>query len=155
MGAVTDALVEEATRRSGLVWVRPDGSAREHPVWQVWHEGASYVVTGGAEQPVPVTARAVVVVRSRARQGDRLVEWVADVVAVEPGSEEWERVVPVLSAARLNAPDGEEQPRRWARESTVLRLRPTGEVLRVGDGDRAAPPLPSPATTGPGSRPGR
>lgn len=150
---MSDALVEEATRRSGLVWVRPDGSRREHPVWQVWHEGASYVVTGGREQPLPRTSRAVVVVRSRARQGDRLLEWVADVDVVAAYGEEWERVVPVLSAARLNAPDGEEQPQRWARESTVLRLRPTGELLPAGDGDGAAVPAPTPATTGPASGP--
>ncbi len=145
----TPGLVEEATRKSGLVWLRPDGSDREHPVWQVWHEGASYLVTGGAEQPLPPLTRAVVVVRSRARQGDRLVEWVAAVTPVQPGGEEWERVVPVLHAARLNAPDGEEQPRRWARESTVLRLAPTGELLEVGDALRAAPPVPTPAASGP------
>lgn len=136
------ALIEEATRRSGLVWLRPDGGEREHPVWQVWHQAASYLVTGGAEQPVPACRRAVVVVRSRARQADRVAEWVADVEAVEPGTPEWDAVVPVLHAARLNAPDGELQPARWARESTVLRLRPTGELLPIGDGPRAAPPVP-------------
>lgn len=150
------ALVEEATRRSGLVWVRPEGSAREHPVWHVWHDGACWLVIGGAEQSLPPCDRAVVVVRSRARQGDRLLEWAADVRAVPAGSDAWEGVVPLLHGARLNATDGEQQPDRWARESTLLRLVPTGELLPVGDGARTAPPLPTPATSGPTAlEPGR
>lgn len=114
----------EATRRSGLVWVRPEGSDREHPVWHVWHDGCAYVVTGGREQPFPPCERAVVVVRSRARQGDRAAEWPADVAAVEVGSAEWDAVVPLLHEGRLNATDGEQQPARWARECAVLRLAP-------------------------------
>lgn len=47
------ALVEEATKKSGLVWVRgPGGSSRA--LWHVWHEGAACVVGDGAgEQPLP------------------------------------------------------------------------------------------------------
>lgn len=123
-------LVEEATRRSALVWVTPDGAAAPRPVWHVWHDGCAYVVVGGLEQSLPgaaEAARAVVAVRSRERRGGLLVQWVAGVEVVEPGSAQWQQVVPVLHAARLNAPDGEEQPQRWARESTVLRLSPTGE----------------------------
>lgn len=139
-----DPVVAEATRKSGLVWVRPDGSDRDHPVWHVWAGDRAYVVTGGLEQPLPACERALVVVRSRARQGDRLVQWVADVGRVDPAGEEWAAAVRLLHAERLNAPDGEEQPQRWARESTVLRLVPTGEQAPVGDGDLAAVPV-SPA----------
>ena len=126
------ALVEEATRRSSVVWVaRGDAPARA--LWHVWHEGCAYVVTGGLEQDLPGDAdRATVVVRSRERRSGVVVEWTADVGAVAPGTAEWDAVVPVLHAARLNAPDGEQQPQRWARESTVLRLRPTGEHRRPG-----------------------
>lgn len=128
-----DPLVEEATRRSGLVWVVPDGSAREHPVWHVWHDGRMFVVTGGREQPLPDgLTSAVVAVRSRARQADRLVQWRAGVAQVPPGSALWDEVVPLLHAKRLNAPDGEEQPARWARESVVLAFTPTGETVPVG-----------------------
>ena len=67
--------------------------------------------------------------RSRARQGDRLVQWVARVEEVPPGAEGYDDAVRRLHAERLNAPDGEEQPQRWARESRVLRLVPTGETL--------------------------
>jgi hypothetical protein len=126
------ALIEEATKRSAVVWVT--GSGRAHPVWHVWRDGSAYVVTGGLEQPLPDVApggRAVVVVRSKAKQNDRLVQWVADVSVVDPGTPEWDEIVPLLHAKRLNPPDGEEQPQRWARESVVLRLTPTGETVPV------------------------
>ena len=134
-------LIEEATRRSGVVWVTPDGSERAHPVWHLWHDGAMYVVTGGLEQPLPAADRARVTVRSKDRQADRLVTWVADVVPVPPDSELWAEVVPLLHANRLNAPDGEEQPLRWARESVVLRFRPTGETVPIAHDSYAASPL--------------
>ena len=142
-GGVAQRLIEEATRRSGLVWVRGDGG--EQPVWHVWHDGAALVVTGGLEQPFPRGQgpggdRVVVAVRSRARQGDRLVQWVADVVEVPPGGQAYDDAVRRLHAERLNAPDGEEQPRRWARESRVLRLQPTGQVLAVPRDERPAVP---------------
>ena len=131
---VVPALVEEATRRSAVVWVTPDGADRAFPVWHLWHEGRAYVVTGGLEQPLPGGAtaqRAVVLVRSKAKQNDRLVQWVADVDPVLPGTPEWDEVVPLLHAKRLNPPDGDAQPARWARESVVLRLTPTGELVPV------------------------
>ena len=132
---VVPALVEEATRRSAVVCIAPDGADRAVPVWHLWHEGRAYVVTGGLEQPLPGGAalrRAVVVVRSKAKQNDRLVQWVADVEQVLPGTPLWDEVVPLLHAKRLNPPDGDAQPARWARESVVLRLTPTGELVPVG-----------------------
>jgi hypothetical protein len=126
------ALVEEATRRSNVVWVSLDGGPAR-AVWHVWHEGCAYLVTGGQEQQLPgaPSARtAVVVVRSRERRSGVVVEWAADVERLQPGTPEWEHVAPVLAAARLNAPDGGQQPLRWARESAVLRLRPTGQARR-------------------------
>ena len=140
-------LVEEATRKSSVVWVTPEGTARAHPVWHLWHDGAMYVVTGGLEQPLPAVARAAVAVRSKDRQADRLVEWVALVEPVQPGTPLWDEVVPLLHAKRLNAPDGDEQPVRWARESTVLRFVPTGETLPIDGDARNAAPVGSPATT--------
>lgn len=138
---MSSGVVAEATRRSGLVWV--DGQ----PVWHVWHDGAAWVVTGGLEQRLTVGPTAVVDVRSRDRQADLLVRWVADVSDVAPGSDEWEAVVPLLRAARLHAPDGAAAPERWARESRVLRLAPTGEELAIGEEERVA------TTRAPGERP--
>lgn len=47
------ALVEEATKKSGLIWVEgPGGPARA--LWHVWHEGAACLVGDGpGEQPLP------------------------------------------------------------------------------------------------------
>jgi len=151
VSAVTLALVDEATRRSRLVWVSPQGASRAMPVWHLWHDGRAYVVTGGSEQPLPAgleAGRAVVGVRGGKDSREALlVRWVALVSRVEPGSAEWERVVPLLHAQRLNAPDGEQQPARWLRESTVLVLTPTGELVPLPDSSGAAPPVPTPATT--------
>ena len=122
------ALVEEATRRSAVLWVRGEDGT-EQALWHLWHQGAAYVVTGGLEQPWPGGAGPVLVtVRSRERQAGQVVRWRAAVEQLVPGSAGWEEVVPLLHAQRLNAPDGLRQPERWARESRVLRLLPDGEA---------------------------
>ena len=100
-------------------------------MWHLWHEDALWLVCGGIEQELPdaeLATSAVVTVRSKASQNDQVVSWVAAVSPVLPGSQEWQVAVPLLHDKRLNAPDGEQQPKRWARESLVLRLTPTGEV---------------------------
>ena len=130
----TEALVAEACAKSALVWLRAPGGQRAHAAWHVWADGAVCLVTGGAEQHLtggPDLAdgsEVDVLVRSK-DNGSRLVAFCAVVSGVEPGTPEWDSVAPLLHAKRLNAPDGEEQPARWARESRVLRLVPTGQVL--------------------------
>ncbi|MEV7018987.1 hypothetical protein [Streptomyces sp. NPDC093991] len=157
------ALIEEATKKSGLIWVEgPDVPVR--PLWHVWHEGAACVVGDGpGEQPLTGLAdgvRAEVTVRSKDK-GGRLVTWTAAVRELASGSEEWTAAVDGLKGKRLNAPDGEAMPQRWARECRVLRLEPTGATAALPDGDLAAVPPPTPATTrtsapaGPPRRPGR
>lgn len=147
------ALVAEACRRSSMLWLRPHGSRRAHAAWHVWHTGAAYVVHGGSEQRLPELLGVdpvEVTVRSK-DDGGRLVTWHAAATAVEPTDGEWEAVVAALHAARLNAPDGEEQPARWARESHVVRLGPRGPLAEqpgaMPTSSHAAPPPPSPATT--------
>ncbi len=144
------ALVEEATKKSGLVWVKgPAGPSRA--LWHVWHEGAAVLVGDGpGEQPLPGLAEgaeAEVTVRSKDK-GGRLVTWPATVVELAPHSPEWEAAVAELKGKRLNAPDGEAMPERWARECRVVRLVPhAGETRALPDGSLSAPPLPTPATT--------
>ncbi|MFE9686283.1 hypothetical protein ACFYXC_09670 [Streptomyces sp. NPDC002701] len=153
------ALVEEATKKSGLIWVRgagvPSLDARgpgepARPLWHVWHEGAVCVVGDGpGEQPLAglVDGReAVVTVRSKDK-GGRLVSWSATVVELAPGSEAWGAAVGELKGKRLNAPDGEAMTERWERECRVLRLEPTGVTASLPDGSLAAVPVPTSATT--------
>jgi hypothetical protein len=148
--AAIAALVDEATKRAGLVWVRPAGEHRRaQPVWHLWHDGSAYVLTGGLEQELPPLAdRAYVTVPSKDK-GSRLVTWVADVAVVVPDSDEWIALVPQLLGKRLNLPDGEAAPQRWARECVLYRLTPTGDVTETPDEPsthaHAVPPPPTPA----------
>ncbi|MEU6810280.1 hypothetical protein ABZ920_15060 [Streptomyces sp. NPDC046831] len=143
------ALVEEATKKSGLIWVKgPAGPARA--LWHVWHEGAACLVGDGpGEQPLPGLAdgaEAEVTVRSKDK-GGRLVVWTARVVELAPDSEAWQAAVADLKGKRLNAPDGEAITQRWARECRVLRLEPEGTTHPLPEGSLAAAPVPTPATT--------
>jgi hypothetical protein len=150
------ALIEEACKKSGLIWVAVPG-ARDRAAWHVWHEqdgsSAVYVVVGGGEQSLPGLADGLTVrvtVRSKDK-GGRLVAWPGLVSRITPGSAEWGAVVPALHAKRLNAHDGEAQPERWAANSAIFRIRPLGEVFegpgRYATASGAAPVPPSPATT--------
>ncbi|MEU1230899.1 hypothetical protein [Streptomyces sp. NPDC005828] len=145
---LTGALVEEATKKSGLVWVRGTGPARA--LWHVWHDGAAHVVGDGpGEQPLPGLVdggTAEVTVRSKDK-GGRLVAWTAAVREVSPGTEEWDAAVAELKGKRLNAPDGEAMPERWARECRVVRLDPRASTTELPDGSLAAVPLPTAANT--------
>ncbi|WP_329161024.1 hypothetical protein OHB49_16025 [Streptomyces sp. NBC_01717] len=143
------ALVEEATKKSGLIWVRGTGPARA--LWHTWHEGAAHLVGDGpGEQPLPAGltdgSAAEVTVRSKDK-GGRLVAWTAAVTELAPHSEEWEAAVAELKGKRLNAPDAEQMTERWARECRVLRLTPGSFRTDLPDASHAAPPLPTPATT--------
>ncbi|MGW3110210.1 hypothetical protein [Streptomyces sp. NPDC001091] len=144
------ALIEEATKKSGLIWVRGAEAPAARPLWHVWHDGAACLVGDGpGEQPLPALTdggAAEVAVRSKDK-GGRLVTWPATAHRLTPGSAEWEAAVAELKGKRLNAPGGEEIAARWARECTVLRLVPTGAVAPPPTGSLAEPPLPTPATT--------
>jgi hypothetical protein len=150
------ALVDEAAKRSGLIWVRASGSPEPaRPLWHVWQDGVAYVLTGGIEQPMPAGldvpgAQAEITLRSKDK-GSRLVTVEAAVSRVGAGSPDWDALVPALTAKRLNSPDGEQAPVRWARECVLLRLTPTGEYVETPDdrstGSHAAPPPATNATT--------
>ncbi|MEU2796273.1 MULTISPECIES: hypothetical protein [unclassified Streptomyces] len=148
-GLLERALAEEATKKSGLVWVRCSGPARA--VWHVWHEGGALLVGGGpGEQPLPEGladgGTAEVTVRSKDK-GGRIVAWSAAVRFLAPRSEEWEAAVAELKGKRLNAPDAEAMPERWARTCTVVRLTPRSVSTALPDSSLAAVPMPTAATT--------
>ncbi|MGA5818966.1 hypothetical protein ACPC54_14045 [Kitasatospora sp. NPDC094028] len=147
------ALLEEAAKKSGLLWVRADGEGQSRALWHAWHDGAVVVVGGGGEQPLHGLAAgrgAEVTVRSKDK-GGRLTGWSARVSELAPNSEAWLGAVEELKGKRLNAPDTDAITERWARECRVLRLEPVGALgERPGampDGSHAAVPMPTPATT--------
>ena len=141
------ALVEEATKKSGLVWV--NGRA----LWHAWTEGAMVVVGGPGEQPLPGLAdggAAEVTVRSKDK-GGRLVSWRAAVALLAPDSAAWRAAAAELKGKRLNSPHGEAVTEHWARECSVFRLTPQGEPFEhpgaMPSGSGAAAPVPTTATT--------
>ncbi|MEU8954345.1 hypothetical protein AB0C93_08575 [Streptomyces sp. NPDC048518] len=143
------ALVEEATKKSGLIWVQGENSPAR-ALWHVWHEGAAHVVGDGpGEQPLPGLVdggSAEVTVRSKDK-GGRLVAWTARVSELAPGSEEWEAAVAELKGKRLNAPDAERVTVRWAEQCRVVRLTPRDVATSLPSESLAAAPLPTGATT--------
>ncbi|MFB7645107.1 hypothetical protein CG740_11470 [Streptomyces sp. CB01201] len=144
------ALVEEATKKSGLIWVRGTGGSAERALWHAWLDGAAYVVGGGpGEQPLDGLAdggTATVTVRSKDK-GGRLVAWTASVSEIPAGSEAWDTAVAELKGKRLNAHDGEAMPARWAAECRLVRLEPLGSLEAAPDSSLAAAPVPTSATT--------
>ena len=152
-GLLAQALVEEACRKSALVWLQAAGASHPVAAWHVFTGGAVHVVGGGLEQELPPLAdgdQVEVTVRSK-DTGGRLLRFLATATRVLPGTAGWEAAVPDLHAKRLNPPDGEAQPARWAAESTVIRLDPTGRLLEapghLSHRSHAAEPPGSPATT--------
>ena len=147
------ALVDEAGRKSSVLWVSVPGNAQPLGAWHAWVDGAAVVVHEGDEQKLPglrLTDRVELVLRSKDTAA-LLVRVPARVVPLEPGTAAWDAAAGALHAARQSAPDGEAQPDRWATASLITRLEPTGDATEAPGGydqaDRRAAPVPSPATT--------
>ncbi len=145
-------LIDEATKKSGLVWVATKGGTPS-AVWLLWHAGAAYLLTGPGEQSCPGlddSATALVTVRSKDK-GPRLLTWEADVTELSAGSDEWSAIAPLLLAKRLNLPDLSTAADRWAAQCRIHALTPTGVLTEAPDslptGSLATPPPPSPAAT--------
>ena len=136
-GAVPPALVAEATKRAGLIWITVPGAARPRAAWHAWQDGAAYVLTGPGEQAVPgldAAREAVVTVPSK-DTGGQLLTWTAAVTRVDPDSPGWAGVIGALLAGRLNParePGGESPALRWARTGQVYRLSPSESSATEG-----------------------
>jgi hypothetical protein len=147
----TDVLVVEAMKKSSLAWISAAGNPAT-AVWLTWIDGAACLVHGGGEQVVPGLPDVdECLVTVRGDSGGRIVTWKATVRNVEPGTPEWDELVPQLVAKRLNLDDASDAPERWASTATVSRLVPDGAPPEAGatlpaDGQREQP-RPSGATT--------
>jgi hypothetical protein len=127
-GADRLALIAEATKRAGLIWITVPGQPRPHPVWHIWRD-AAYVLTGPGEQDVPGLAAAgqVTVEVPSKDTGGSLVRWTAQVTRVDPGSATWPEIIGALLTGRLNEPVSAGPPsvaQRWAHTGSVYRLAP-------------------------------
>lgn len=158
--AFTTALIAELGKKTGVCWLRyDDGTVHQgatlpsRPAWHVWYDDALHVVAGGDEQPLPwleEADRVEVTMRSK-ESGGRLMTWVGRVSVVSPTDDAWDDVTTALVADRLNLEDLSTAKDTWARDSVVMRIDPTGELLEqpgsLSDEQHAAPPAATPATT--------
>jgi hypothetical protein len=149
------ALIDEAMKKSGLVWIDVGAGPIAQSVWYVWLDGAAYLLTGHGEQPDAglATASAVTVSARSKETRTLLVEWVGTPNRVPPDDPDWDEVTAALAKARLNLPDPASAPDRWAQDPSiaVYRLVPTGPLTaapgRFSDSSRRATPVPTGATT--------
>lgn len=155
MDAAVETQIDEAMKKTGLVWVRASGPGRRAiGMWHLWQDGNVYLLTGGIEQPVPdgLQSGGSAHVTARAKDKNaRVLSFEASVDTVAPGSDDWQTITAALVPKRLNLPDGEAAPERWARECTVWRLRPTGHIDETAEdpqtASHASAPPPSRART--------
>jgi hypothetical protein len=151
----TTALVDEAMKRSGLVWLRWSDPPRTQAFWHSWLEGRAYLLTGAGEQPDPNLSedeRVEVIVRSK-DNAQRLVAFSASATRLEPRDDDWKAATSSLASTRLNLADSTHAPQRWATDeaTTIYRLAPDEQLLqRPGsypDESGRATPVRTPATT--------
>lgn len=143
-------LVDEAMKKAAVAWVAV-GDRAAVALWCAPLDGVLYVVTGPGEQSAPGLPEAVTAaVTLRGDHGGQVVTWPAEVTRVDPGSEQWAAVAPLVAAKRLNAPGSTaDLVSRWATECALHQLAPAGAPLAAGatlpDGALAAPPRETPA----------
>jgi hypothetical protein len=148
------ALIDEAMKKSGLVWLDVGSGPIAQAMWYVWLDGAAYVLTGAGEQPDPGLSAASVCVLARSKETrSRLVEWTGSAARLDPTDDGWDEVAAALAKARLNLPDPATAPQRWAADPAIaiFRIAPIGPLTEApgsypDTGGRAAP-VPTPATT--------
>ena len=123
-GATALALVEEALRKSSVLWLALPSSAVPRIAWHIWLDGAAYVVHEGIEQRLPGLddlSQVEISVRSKDK-GTLLARRIVRVEPVPPDDPGWPAAVAALHAHRQSPPDGSDQPARWAAHSRVTRL---------------------------------
>lgn len=126
-------LIADLAKKSGLVWI--SYARHTHAVWHEWVGDAVCVVAGGTEQPLPdIEKHQTVTLSLRSKASRALVAQAeAAVEVITPESEHWVSVTETLKSGRLNIVDADHAIERWGRESVVVRLVPTGEVIFAED----------------------
>jgi hypothetical protein len=144
-------LVDEAIKKAAVVWVSAGGGTPGVGLWCVPYDGSLFIVSGAGEQSAPALADAsTATVAMRGDHGGHVVTWPAAVTRVEPGTEQWATVAPLVAAKRLNARGStDDVVERWARECVLHQLTPSGPPIEAGDSlpqdAQAAAPRPTPA----------
>ena len=122
------ALVDEALKKAGLVWIGLAGTGPDRAYWYAWQGGKLYLLTGGDEQPDPGwTERAQVDVLVRSKETtERLVVFRATVTLGLATDGDWVDATAELAKQRLNLTDADHAAERWAdiHRHRVYRLTP-------------------------------
>jgi hypothetical protein len=148
------ALVDEAMKKSGLIWVTTPAMPSGRAFWHAWLAPTAYLLTGPGEQPDPdwpEGSPVSVLVRSK-DNAHRLVSWDAIITRVDPADDDWDAATAALVAGRLNLRESQTAPARWAEGGAlVYRLQPAGTLgERPGtysDASHREAPVPTTATT--------
>ena len=132
------ALIDQACRRSAVVWVRPFDEGRPRLAWHTWDGSAVLLVHGPGEQRVPPLGEVAEVVVPSKQTGARLVTFAARVEIVVADTPQWQQAATALAAVRLNGVGPAGQLAAWQARCQVIRLVPW-TVLAAGPGGAAAP----------------
>jgi hypothetical protein len=151
------ALVDEALKKSGLIWIRTASSPGGRAVWHAWIDGCVYLVTGGDEQPDPgldSAGETTIVIRSK-ETTSRLVTLEATVELLTAAAPDWDSATAELAKIRLNLYDSSGAAARWRSDPAyrLYRLRPVGPLVEgpgayLRESHRAAPVATTATTAG-------
>lgn len=126
-GPEMDKAVQEALKKSTIVWLRwTDGSGanRTMPVWFIQDKEKLFVISGERQQTIPGVARmrrCDVVARWKGRNAQ--VAEIPAAVRVLPHGPEWDAAAEKLAEKRLNIPGlPEDTARRWREECDIVEL---------------------------------
>lgn len=148
-------MIDEALKKSALIWLVREPPRPEHAYWHAWVDGRAYLLTGPGEQPDPDLHEGEllrVVVRSKDTV-QRLLVLDATADRLQADDADWEAATAALAAGRLNLRHAEQAPARWAGDPATAIYRLTlGTELVEGPGQYAdiahrAAPAPTTATT--------
>jgi hypothetical protein len=127
-GTSTSAAVQEALKKSTIVWLRWRDNGTEHtmPVWYLFDNksGHVYILSGERQQKLPGAERmreCDLIFRQKGKNV-RVAEVPASVRVVPPG-EEWDELAEKIAEKRLNIPGlPEETAKRWRDQCVILDL---------------------------------